>query len=386
MLLRKLALFILNLTLITILTACGTSPQVMAEQRLFLDLSLEFLGEYQLPQFTFEDTLVGGLSAITYDRTNNLFYVLSDDPSKFSPARFYTLSLQLTQNDTQKAKIDKVEIKNVTFLLNEKGETFPKNTIDSEGISLSPKQTVFISSEGSLNKGISPFIREFDLETGQQQQELRLPLRYLPNDSSELETSPQGIQNNLGFESLSLNANGLSKDDPFRLFTATESSLLQDSDSENSRIRLMHYLINPIGEPILIAEHLYLLDNPANETINQGLTELATLEKEGYFLSLERTFGFFGFGAKIFQVTNANATDTSNIASLKGNLNQIEPLKKKLLLDLNDLDIDLDNLEGMTFGPRLSDGSQSLILVSDDNFRDEQVTQFLLFRLAVGQV
>jgi hypothetical protein len=50
-------------------------------------------------------------------------------------------------------------------------------------------------------------------------------------------------------------------------------------------------------------------------------------------------------------------------------------------LDLSELGIYLDNLEGMTLGPRLPDGSQSLVLVSDNNFNDIQLTQFLLFRL-----
>ena len=97
-------------------------------------------------------------------------------------------------------------------------------------------------------------------------------------------------------------------------------------------------------------------------------------------MSLERTFGFTGAGAKIFQVAIGNATDTSNIDSLKGDLTQIRPLKKQLLFDLQDLGFYLDNIEGMTFGPRLPDGSQSLILISDDNFNEEQITQFLLFR------
>jgi hypothetical protein len=35
----------------------------------------------------------------------------------------------------------------------------------------------------------------------------------------------------------------------------------------------------------------------------------------------------------------------------------------------------------MEIGPCLADGSRSLILVSDDNFSDNQFTQFLLFRL-----
>ena len=39
----------------------------------------------------------------------------------------------------------------------------------------------------------------------------------------------------------------------------------------------------------------------------------------------------------------------------------------------------VDNLEGITLGPLLPDGRQSVILVSDDNFRTTEVTQFLAF-------
>ena len=99
------------------------------------------------------------------------------------------------------------------------------------------------------------------------------------------------------------------------------------------------------------------------------------------FLSLERTYGLSGAGAKIFQVATGAATDTSGIATLKGDISRINPVKKKLVLDLSTLGIYLDNLEGMTLGSRLPDGSQSLLLVSDDNFNDAQLTQFLLFRL-----
>jgi hypothetical protein len=60
------------------------------------------------------------------------------------------------------------------------------------------------------------------------------------------------------------------------------------------------------------------------------------------------------------------------------------PIQKRLLLDLNELGIPLDNFEGISFGPQLPDGSKSLILVSDDNFSELQVTEFLLFRLKAG--
>jgi len=60
---------------ISLLTGC-TFPQVSAEDRLFLDLSVDFLGEVILPAEDFEGTPVGGLSALTYDRSADRFYVL----------------------------------------------------------------------------------------------------------------------------------------------------------------------------------------------------------------------------------------------------------------------------------------------------------------------
>jgi len=59
----------------------------------------------------------------------------------------------------------------------------------------------------------------------------------------------------------------------------------------------------------------------------------------------------------------------------------VQPLRKELLFDLQELGIYLDNFEGMTIGPRLPDGSNSLLLISDDNFNDEQISQLFLFRL-----
>ncbi|NJK53191.1 MAG: esterase-like activity of phytase family protein, partial [Leptolyngbyaceae cyanobacterium SU_3_3] len=49
--------------------------------------------------------------------------------------------------------------------------------------------------------------------------------------------------------------------------------------------------------------------------------------------------------------------------------------------DLKQLNIYLDNLEGMALGSKLPDGSQTLLLVSDNNFTKRQITQFLLFKL-----
>ena len=379
------------LIILTLMTSCSL-PQVSAQQRVFLDLSLEFLGEYQLPYSKFKDTPVGGLSGLTYDRSSNLFYAIADDRSQFAPARFYTLKLILDNSSKEKIGIKKVEIENVTFLRDTQGNTYPKNTSDTEGIALTPQQTVFISSEGVAENRIPPFIKEFALKTGREQQSLTIPERYIPNDSAE---QPRGIQNNLGFEALTLNPTGTvpAKGEPFRLFTVTESALVQDEDEialtnqtetpQGAKCRLLHYLLSD-GAPIIISEHLYQLEPPPSGAVIHGLPDLLSLDQGGHFLALERSFGLLGFSAKIFQAATGGATDTSRIASLKGELRGVEPIKKNLLFDLDKLGIYLDNLEGMAFGPRLPDGSQSLLMVSDNNFNDSQITQFLLFRLKSG--
>jgi len=375
--LSRFSLSVLIIFILLPLSACKLPERVTAEERMFQDFSLELVDQYVIPKGKFQDTVVGGLSAIAYNREQDLFYVLSDDRGKRSPARFYTFQLKVEQNAQEKIKIASFEPQNVTLLFDEEGKKYKQGEIDPEGLAISPRNTIYISSEGNPAIDIEPFIAEYELATGKQLSNLRLPKRYLTEDKS------QGIQENSAFESLTINRKGL-PEDPFRVFTATENALLQDKSlegEEQARIRFLHYLVNPVGEPIVVAEHLYLLEPAPIEVVSNGLTELLALKTEGYFLSLERTFGFTGAGAKIFQVVVGNATDTSNIESLRGNIGQIQPLKKKLLFDLQDLEIYLDNLEGMTEGPRLPDGSRSLLLISDDNFNDEQISQLLLFRL-----
>ena len=376
--------FPLIVCLSLLLIACNIQPPVSALDRIFRSVSLDFMDQYSLPKQTVEDTLVGGLSGIVYDRQGDRYYAISDDRSYLAPARFYTLKLNLQETDDI-TKIQKVTVESVTLLRNSAGELYEQGKIDPEGIALSPRQTLFISSEGNIAQGVKPFVGEFDINSGKLISQLPIPQRYFPDTSDKSDKTDKGVRNNLAFESLAIADNTLSKDDPFRLFLATESSLAQDNPPQNisepAAIRLMHYVVNPIGPPVLITENLYWLEAASEDTIANGLSELMASSREGELFSLERTFGLSGFSAKIFQVVNNNATDTSGMLSFPENLNNIRPLKKKLLLDLGSLGIDLENLEGMTLGPRTQDGSQTMILISDDNFREEQATQFLLFRI-----
>jgi hypothetical protein len=56
-----------------------------------------------------------------------------------------------------------------------------------------------------------------------------------------------------------------------------------------------------------------------------------------------------------------------------------------LLLNFDSLGLPtgLDNVEGMTLGPVLPNGQQSLVLVSDNNFSATQFTQILAFGLVL---
>lgn len=386
----RLLRFLLPLLLIG-LSGCSL-PRVSAEERLFLDLSLDFLSAYELPRTDVEGTPVRGLSGITYDRQRDRFYVVSDDRSDQAPARFYTMKLNLDQ--TSSPQITSVEFEQVTTL-QANGENFARGSIDPEGIALSPRQSVFISSEGVARDGVAPFIDEFDLATGERKERLRIGDRFLPKVVND---QPQGVQDNLGFEALTINPGGYSTAwlEPFRLFAATEDVLVQDLNSEEvdsqevdrelaeeyrpRYSRFLHYLI---GDPqtTLISEHLYPIDPPPVGAAINGLTELLVLDQAGHFLTLERSYGLAGAGARIYQIATGGATDTSGIVRLPSDLDGINPIRKQLLLDLGTLGIELDNLEGMAIGPQLRDRSISLILVSDDNFNDQQVTQLLLFRL-----
>jgi 3-phytase len=107
------------------------------------------------------------------------------------------------------------------------------------------------------------------------------------------------------------------------------------------------------------------------------------LDNHGTFLAMERSYAS-GLGNTIvlFETSIQGATDVSGIDALgwedcpEGD--DIIPMSKTYVVDLGgDLGTDLDNMEGMTFGPPLPDGRLPLIIVSDNNFGTNQKTLFI---------
>ncbi|UJS04360.1 phytase [Cylindrospermopsis raciborskii] len=341
------------------------------------------------------DTPMGGLSGVVYDVAKGLFYAISDDRSQFGPARFYTFTLNPATSD--------ITFTNVTPITDTSGNLFPALSLDPEGIALTSNGTVFISSEGEANPSAgrvtNPFIKEFDLTTGKEIRTLLVPSKFLPvvqdtNGDGVVntgDTQTSGVRNNLAFESLTISP------DQKTLYTATENALLQDGDRTSltapSRSRVIQYNL-VTGQPE--KEYLYLADAIAKAptggtAADSGLVDLLAIDNRGTLLALERSFAVGqGNTIKIYEVTLQGATDITTINSLSGitsdQLAAIQPVQKRLVLNLDTLNLPnsdgnhptgTDNIEGLSFGPRLADGRQSIVLVSDNNFGATQFTQIL---------
>ena len=336
---------------------------------------LTFLGETEIPfGSSFGGLQIGGLSAITHDASNDLYYALSDDRS--SDARFYKLTIDLSDGRLSDGD---VRFTGVQTLSDMSGERFPANTLDPEGLALRGHH-LYLSSEGDASALISPFVDRFTLD-GQLAAELPVDNKYTPTADQST-----GIRNNLAFEALTVTPNGK------QLYVGTEDALLQDGPNADlangSPSRIIRYDLAS-GKPD--AEYVYRTDpiqqapDPSDSFATNGLVELLALDNAGHMLALERSFstGVPGNDIRLYFLSTDGATDVSDLPALQGQT--YEPASKTLLLDFNDLGITLDNIEGMAFGPDLPDGSKSLVLVSDDNFSSIQVTQFIALSLDLEQ-
>ncbi|MEB3211665.1 MAG: phytase, partial [Leptolyngbyaceae bacterium] len=352
---------------------------------------IEFLGEVQFPTgFIFEGTEVGGISGLAYDAARDVYYGLSDDRSQINPARFYTLSIDVTDGSLDDGD---VTFEAVTTLLDASGNPYPDSSLDPEGIALSSLGTLFISSEGDANALIEPFIDQFSL-TGQQIDSLPVADVYSPTADQS-----SGIRNNLAFESLTI-----TPDQKF-LYTATENALFQDgpaaSVDDGSLSRIIKYDLTT-GQPV--AEFVYEVEAVPEEPVpsdafsTNGLVELLAIDNNGTLLALERGFSVGqGNTVKLFEIQTQGALDVNGINDLfredeiddDGEIIppgpfEIDPaVTKREILDIEaDLGISPDNLEALALGPVLPDGRQSLIIVSDNNFNAvDQFTQVLAFAI-----
>jgi hypothetical protein len=321
----------------------------------------------------------GGISGLAMEPGSRNLLGISDAQQG---GRIYRFTLEAVDGDFRVQPTDFISL-----------EAAPGNfRPDHESLAVLPTGNFLVSSEGS---GREPRLPSAIAEYGPHGEFIRLlplPDRYVPEPTGPL---TRGARGNAGFESLTITPDGE------RLFTGTETALVQDGDpatfEAGTRARILEYVAR--GDSFVPArEFVYpveKIDKPSFEpaVMINGLVDLLALDRSS-LLALERGYveekGKTGHSVnriRVYRISLGGATDVSAIDSLKGN-DQVVPVSKTLVLDLTnvaglspDLAPGLDNFEGMTFGPRMADGRATLLLVSDDNFNALQRTWFLRFAI-----
>ena len=332
----------------------------------FFGYELEFIGEAQVPSgFVFQNTTVGGLSGIDYNSRTDSYVAISDD--RAAP-RFYDLTIDLSDGWLEDGD---VSFTRVTSILDRDGKSFTSRP-DPEAIRVLPFPGLLYWSSERQDGDTTPFARVMTAN-GDYLAEFDLPEKFVGvSDVS-------GTRNNVGFESITYGNNNRT------LIVANESALIQDGEkatlTSGSPTRVLKLNTNngkAKQEYIYMVEPIAKAPNPEDAFADNGLVELLTLDRN-LMIAMERSFSIgTGYTIKLYLTTTLGATNVNRLDSIKNR--RIRPMKKRLLLNLDELDITLDNVEGMTLGPKVN-GKRTLILASDDNFSafGPQVNQFLAF-------
>ena len=225
---------------------------------------------------------------------------------------------------------------------------------DNEGVAwCQPRNSVFVSGETDNQ------VRELTLDGIPTGKSLPMP-----------KVVAQGASRKYGLEALTYNAQ------THRFWTVSESTLKGDGEQatpENgakNKLRLITFDDNLT----LKGQYFYEMDAPEAELASSqyamGVSALAALDN-GQLLVLEREFfvapSKIGstVQCRIYRVTPTAGDILPASASLQGR----KPLEKQLVAEWDSaiglLSFSLANYEGMCLGPKLQDGRQVLVLISD---------------------
>ena len=328
----------------------------------------EFLGQRQVAHgATLDGTVIGGLSGISYDPAADLYYIISDDRSAKNPARFYTVRISLSDNG-----IGDVEFVGTHPWLDRDAKPFRPLDVDAlppvippdpEAIAFDARrQRLYWTSEGERRVEepgtpilLDPWVRTAGLD-GRFLGEFALP------DALRMSVGDHGARRNSTLEGLALAPDGR------HLWAAMEGPGYDDGPSPDEQhgapTRVLRF---DVDSGAIDGQYTYPLDPvSAGPGGDNGLSDLVALD-DHTFLVIERGYGT-RVSARIYRAAIAEGS-TEMTKTLVADLTATPGLTP------------LDNIEGITLGPKLADGRQSVIAVSDDNFSPTQVTQFLLFAM-----
>lgn len=337
------------------------------------DVRIRLIGERHLePREEFLGTRIGGISGIDFEprfRDSGTLVILSDDPGRYAPARAYLGQIELAE--------DRIVGLDWSYLLRltwASGDLITGAGLDPEGIRFMMHEGTF--GEPSLmwvSEGTAVMDGNGDPGAPRIYEMCSAATRMdeWPAPETHVASSPGvGVKTNRSWESIAMVGYE-------RAVVATEEPLQQDGTAEDGTgwVRLSSYSFAKANTGPT-AQVVYPLGPTPDEVAigNTGLTDLLGLD-EGRLLAVERTFTPMGtFRVDLFVVDPAGATDVLAFESLRDA--EFTPATKTHIATLNDLAPTVLNVEGISFGPTLDDGTRTLLLVSDSDFRPGIPTVF----------
>lgn len=370
---------------IILLIMSFAAASIVAAQPVAKVSSVKLLSQYVVPHnLQYRNTTVGGLSGIDYDSKANLYYFICDDRSSINEARYYTAKIFIKNN-----KIDSVGFVNVTTLLQKNGKPYPNSkqdpshTPDPEAMRYNPlrKQLVW-SSEGERIVKEKDTVLENPSITIMRLNGTYIDTFPLPANL-QMHTTENGPRQNGVLE-------GMTFADHYKtLYINLEEPRYEDgprADVTENEAWVRFYKFD-VATKKNTAQYAYKLDpiaypsTPAGAFKVNGIPDILSIGND-QLIVLERSFstGRMACTIKIFLADMKGATDIRNNPSL-AQIPAANPIRKKLLLNMDSLGTFIDNVEGVTLGPLLANGHKSLLLVADDNFSAYEQSQIFLFEM-----
>ena len=294
-----------------------------------------------LVALTISDPAGEELSGIAH-ADGNTYWAVGD-----TAAKAFKLQIDLNTTDGTITAAELLDVTN-TVDLTDAGA-------DQEGIALVNANTAMISNESG------PGIHTHDLTTGNRSDQIT------PATHPQLAVFSNTVAN-FGWESMTRRADGN------ETWTANEEALTVDGSlstgSAGTTVRLQKFdsSTTPAGQ---WAYNTDPITGAGGTSLDRsGVSDLLILDN-GTLLVLERSFGTNlttgGFHIRIYAVDFTGATDVSAAPFDDGLIGETyTPVAKTLLWEQTFDLFSAANIEGMTLGPTLDDGSRSLLLVSDN--------------------
>ncbi|GAA4226347.1 esterase-like activity of phytase family protein [Actinomadura meridiana] len=338
-----------------------------------------FLGERRLPHMMkFEGTTVGGLSGIDRDPRTGTWYMISDDRWRYEPARFYTGHLDI---DPATGAFSGVKLTGVSTLRRRDGSPYPgyakEGSADPESIRYDPRsRRVLWGNEGDRPDETHEGIPVSDLALTWAGRDGRFRWSLALPQSLKQTAEHRGPRRNFGFEGVTLTSDSIA--------AMVEGPRYEDGEPPTvehgavSRLTLW----NRAGK--VREQYAYPIDSlpaepvPSTGTSDSGVSEILSVD-DHRFLALERSWiEGVGYKVALYEFDTRGATNVLGRNSLTAG-QRYRPVSKRLVADLGDYADPVQNFEALGWGPRLRSGECALVVGSDDNFSDEEVTQFLAF-------